>query len=82
MSQELQEARAIVGRLSTEHARFVGWDTRVRNLTQEKDDLQQERDNEMSRARIAEARLVAMNEKCCWLLCFSIVISYINQTAY
>ncbi|ETW84224.1 hypothetical protein HETIRDRAFT_433142 [Heterobasidion irregulare TC 32-1] len=64
MSQELQEARVIVGRLSTEHARFVGWDTRVRNLTQEKDDLQQERDNESSRARIAEARLVAMNEKC------------------
>ncbi|THH13571.1 hypothetical protein EW146_g6666 [Bondarzewia mesenterica] len=58
ISQELEEARTIVGRLSTEHARSIGWDTRLLNLAQEKDDLQQERDNESTRARISEARLV------------------------
>lgn len=61
---ELQEVRDAVSRLSTEHARSVGWETRMRNLQQERDDLQQERDNEAQRARMTEARLTALNDKC------------------
>lgn len=64
MALELQEVRNAVSRLSTEHARSVGWETRMRNLMQERDDLQQERDNEAQKVKMMEARLAALNDKC------------------
>ena len=64
LALELQEARTAVGRLSGEHARSVGWETRLRVALQERDDLQQERDNEAARARQAETRVVVFADKC------------------
>ncbi|TFY83117.1 hypothetical protein EWM64_g892 [Hericium alpestre] len=61
--QELREAQSNVNRLSAEHARSVGLDARLRSVMQEKDDLQQERDNEGNRARLAETRLSSFNAK-------------------
>jgi hypothetical protein len=65
LTQELAEARATITRLSTHHARSVGWDTRLRAAIQDKDDLQQERDSESQRARAAEQRLGTLKDKCC-----------------
>ncbi|KZT29451.1 hypothetical protein NEOLEDRAFT_1056746 [Neolentinus lepideus HHB14362 ss-1] len=61
--QELTDARAEISRLQAQHARSVGWDTRLAVIAQEKDDLQQERDSEAHRARMAEVRLAALKEK-------------------
>ncbi|EPQ58932.1 hypothetical protein GLOTRDRAFT_54511, partial [Gloeophyllum trabeum ATCC 11539] len=61
--QQLSDARAEVSRLQAQLARSVGWDTRLAVIAQEKDDLQQERDSEAHRARMAEVRLAALKEK-------------------
>ncbi|TFK46903.1 hypothetical protein OE88DRAFT_1706532, partial [Heliocybe sulcata] len=61
--QQLADARAEISRLQAQHARSVGWDTRLATVAQEKDDLQQERDSEAHRARMAEVRLAALKEK-------------------
>ncbi|KAI0040645.1 hypothetical protein FA95DRAFT_1527426 [Auriscalpium vulgare] len=64
LTHELQEVRAVFGKLSAENARSAGWEGRLRQALQERDDYRQERDNESQRARLAEARLVALGEKC------------------
>jgi chromosome segregation ATPase len=64
-TQELTKARATITRLSHHHAQSVGWDTRLKALIQDKDELQQERDSESHRARAAEQRLEVLNDKCC-----------------
>ncbi|KII94595.1 hypothetical protein PLICRDRAFT_47624 [Plicaturopsis crispa FD-325 SS-3] len=61
--QELEEAREAVSRLTAHHARSVGWDTRLMAALQEKEDMQQERDSESQRARLAESRIVALRER-------------------
>jgi hypothetical protein len=61
--EEAQDLRATVGRLSTEHARSIGWESRLRTAIQERDDFRQERDVEGRRARVAENRLVALGDK-------------------
>ncbi|KAF9067686.1 hypothetical protein BDP27DRAFT_1328526 [Rhodocollybia butyracea] len=63
LHQELQEARMTISRLSASHAKSVGWETRLSVVTKEKDDLQQERDFESQRARVAESRFAALKDK-------------------
>ncbi|KAF9527978.1 hypothetical protein CPB83DRAFT_855117 [Crepidotus variabilis] len=61
--QELQEARETISRLTGHHARSVGWETRLATAVKERDDMQQERDGETHRARLAESRFAALKEK-------------------
>ena len=56
--------RVAFNRLSTEHARSVGWEGRLRDALQERDDFHQERDNETQKLRAAEARLASLGDKC------------------
>ena len=63
--QELEEARASVSRLAAHHARAVGLDARLMAVMREKDDLQQERDSEAQRAKLAESRIAALKERTC-----------------
>lgn len=60
---ELQEARDVISRLSTSNARSIGWESRLAALVQEKEDMQQERDSETQRAKVAEARINALKER-------------------
>ncbi|KAI0920845.1 hypothetical protein AcW1_004995 [Taiwanofungus camphoratus] len=62
--QELQEARVNISRLSTQHARSVGWENRLAVAIQERDDFQQERDSALQRAKLAETRISSLKEKC------------------
>jgi hypothetical protein len=62
--REVQEARAVITRLSATVARSAGWEDRVAALTQERDDLRQERDAESNRVRSLEIKAVTMSAKC------------------
>ncbi|KAF8806118.1 hypothetical protein BYT27DRAFT_7168420 [Phlegmacium glaucopus] len=61
--QELQDARATITRLTAHHARSIGWDTRLSAALKERDDMQQERDAETHRARLAESRFAVLKDK-------------------
>ncbi|KAJ4479042.1 hypothetical protein J3R30DRAFT_3702071 [Lentinula aciculospora] len=61
--QELQEARTMISRLSASHAKSIGWETRLSSVMRERDDMQQERDFESQRARLAESRFAALKDK-------------------
>ncbi|KAF7775677.1 hypothetical protein Agabi119p4_4070 [Agaricus bisporus var. burnettii] len=61
--QELNDARATISRLTAHHARSIGWDTRLTAALRERDDMQQERDSESHRARLAESRFEALKDK-------------------
>ncbi len=50
--------------LSTEHARSVGWEARLRQAMQERDDFHQERDNATQKLRAAEAKSISLGDKC------------------
>lgn len=63
--QELQDAKSTISRLTTSAARSVGWDTRLSAANKERDDMQQERDSESQRARLAESRFAALKDKTC-----------------
>jgi len=56
--------RVAFNRLSTEHARSVGWEARLRDALQERDDFHQERDSEAQKLRAAETRLASLSDKC------------------
>ena len=56
--------RAAFNRLSTEHARTAGWEARLDEALQERDDFQQERDSEAQKLRGAEARLGSLSDRC------------------
>lgn len=62
--QELSEARSNLTRLTTQQVRSVGIEARLTTVTQEKEDIQQERDSADQRARLAEARIVALRDRC------------------
>ncbi|KAH9960468.1 hypothetical protein BC827DRAFT_1207953 [Russula dissimulans] len=64
LSTDLQELRVAFNRLSTEHARSVGWEARLRDALQERDDFHQERDSETQKLRAAETRLASLSDKC------------------
>ncbi|KAF9444449.1 hypothetical protein P691DRAFT_677569 [Macrolepiota fuliginosa MF-IS2] len=61
--QELHDARTTISRLTAHHARSIGWDTRLTAALKERDDMQQERDSESHRARLAESRFAALKDK-------------------
>ncbi|KAF8626714.1 hypothetical protein AX17_006481 [Amanita inopinata Kibby_2008] len=61
--QELDEARATISRLTANQARSAGWDVRLSQAVKERNDMQQERDVESQRARLAESRFAALKEK-------------------
>lgn len=61
--QELHDAKTTISRLTTHHARSVGWEARLSAAMEERDDMQQERDFESHRARVAEARFAALKDK-------------------
>ncbi|KAG2013038.1 hypothetical protein CC2G_009975 [Coprinopsis cinerea AmutBmut pab1-1] len=63
LMQELQEARETISRLTAHHARSMGWDARLTAALKERDDMQQERDGESHRARLAESRFAALKDK-------------------
>lgn len=65
--QELHEAKTTISRLTAHHVRSVGWDTRLSATIKEKEDMQQERDSESQRARLAESRFAALKERTCEL---------------
>lgn len=64
LSADLQEMRESFSHLSTEHARSVGWEARLRQATQEKDDFRQERDDAAQKLRASEAKLISLGDKC------------------
>lgn len=79
---ELQEARVTISRLTAQHARSLGWEARLATHLQEKDDMQQERDGESNRAKLAESRLAAMKDKTGPLSLFhSFLISYCGNSS-
>ena len=61
--QELQEARETISRLTAHNARSMGWDARLTAALKERDDMQQERESESHRARLAESRFAALKDK-------------------
>ena len=61
--QELQDAQSTITRLTAHHARSIGWDTRLSAALRERDDMQQERDAETHRARLAESRFAVLKDK-------------------
>lgn len=60
----MEELRVAFNRVTAEHARAVGWEVRLREALQERDDFLQERDSEAQRLRGAEARLTSLSDKC------------------
>lgn len=61
--EEVDDARATISRLTGHHARSLGWESKVATAQRERDDMQQERDGESQRARLAESRFAALKEK-------------------
>ena len=61
--QELQDTRSNLSRLTTQHTKCVGLESRLARLTTEKEDLQQERDSADQKARVAEARVVSLRDR-------------------
>ena len=61
--QELQETRLNLGRLTTQHTKCVGLESRLARVAMEKEDLHQERDSANQRARVAESRIVSLRER-------------------
>jgi len=61
--QELQDARDTISRLTAHHAKSMGWETRLAACLKERDDMQQERDSETNRARLAESRFAALKDR-------------------
>jgi hypothetical protein len=64
LSTDLQELRVAFNRISTENARAVGWEVRLHEALQERDDFRQEMDNGTQKLRGAEARLTSLSDKC------------------
>jgi hypothetical protein len=61
--EELEEARDAISRLTAHHARSVGLESRLNTVNQEMGDVKQERDSQAQRAKLAELRIEALNEK-------------------
>lgn len=64
LSADLQEMRDSFSHLSAEHARSVGWETRLRKAMQEREDFHQERDDATQKRRAAEAKSISLGDKC------------------
>lgn len=64
MHDELQEARSKLSRVVVQQTRAIGLETRLSTALQEKDDIQQERDNAIHRSKLADARISGLKERC------------------
>ncbi|GJJ07054.1 hypothetical protein Clacol_001253 [Clathrus columnatus] len=56
LQQELHETRTTINKLSVQHSKSVEWEMQLSQVTQERDDMREERDAAMGRARLAEIR--------------------------
>lgn len=74
--REIQEDRASVARLSTQVARSIGWEDRIAALTLEREEMQQERDAQASRALAIQAKLNATTDKCSRLNMCCLALTY------
>ncbi|KLO06579.1 hypothetical protein SCHPADRAFT_917500 [Schizopora paradoxa] len=63
VTQELNDARETVTRLTSNQARSIGWETRLNGAIQEKEDLLQELESERQRAKTADAKLSALQDR-------------------
>lgn len=63
--QELEDAKATVARLTLNQAKSVGWDVRLNNAMQERDDLKQEVEVERQRSKSADGHIAVLKERCC-----------------
>lgn len=63
--QELDSARSVIERLSTQNARSAGWELKLETVTQHNEDLRQELESEAHRSRAAEMRVSSLMERCC-----------------
>jgi len=61
--QELQDTRSNLSRLTTQHTKCVGLESRLERMTTEKEDLQQEKNSANQRARVAEARVISLRDR-------------------
>lgn len=61
--QELDTARSVIDRLSTQNARSAGWDLKLAASAQEIDDLKQELEAERQRNKVAEAKSAAVHQR-------------------
>ncbi|KAG8897961.1 hypothetical protein FRB99_007771, partial [Tulasnella sp. 403] len=62
--KELQDSRTAMARITAQHARSTGWETRLAAAKQEREDLIQEREAESVRSRNSEAKAQALESKC------------------
>lgn len=62
--QELEEAKATVSRLTLNQAKSAGWEVRLNNVTQERDDIKQELDVERQRVKSSEGHIAVLKERC------------------
>lgn len=62
--EELKQAKEKIAQLSAQNARYVGIDSRLATALQERDDMHQERNSAIQSAKLAEARIASLKEKC------------------
>ncbi|KAF8338938.1 uncharacterized protein EI90DRAFT_3151548 [Cantharellus anzutake] len=62
--REVQDARAVITRLSAHVTRSVGWEEKVMALEEQRDEILQERDAEIGRAKSSEAKVSSLSDKC------------------
>ena len=62
--RELQDARAVITRLSAHVARSAGWEEKIMALEEQRDDVTQERDAQAERAKVLEVKVSSLSEKC------------------
>ena len=69
---QLEEAQETISRLSVAQVRASGLEVRLEAATRERDDLRQERDSEMLRAKTSGSHVAGLRERCgmsplsCW----------------
>ncbi|EKM59989.1 uncharacterized protein PHACADRAFT_115381 [Phanerochaete carnosa HHB-10118-sp] len=62
--EELKRAKEKIAQMSAQNARYIGIDSRLAAALQEKDDMHQERNSAIQSAKLAEARIASLKEKC------------------
>ncbi|GJE87434.1 hypothetical protein PsYK624_035170 [Phanerochaete sordida] len=62
--EELRQAQEKIAQLSAQNVRYVGIDSRLASALQQKDDMHQERNSAVQSAKLAEARIASLKEKC------------------
>ena len=63
--QELEDAKVAVSRLTLGQAKSAGWEIRLNNVIQERDDLKQELDVDRQRVKSSDGHITVLKERCC-----------------